>query len=284
MINIETLSRVEQILKRTLEGLYGGEVKEFASRMKNSKDADKQKEFYIEMVHILYSKSQDESNQQLLNIGMDLCDDFIQFYKRAKLEGNTNADSLLLSPFIDFPNIEGSKLLSKYMSLIEASIAYKSALNSLDYMLVFESSKNVLLSGYEFIDGIIPFIIACRSEDSITNNKVESIFRYSFKSKIEDLNNKTYDGEFQLFKKISNNNFRNALAHRTLFHDRDNNIIIYNDRDKEFKIDIVTYTAYATVCSYIPFSYMLFVIIHCFIIQYPNDIYLLPERIQKVIK
>ncbi len=280
MMDSEIEKRLKQMAIDTISGIFGQEAQTDFAKMQsyNNKDA-----YYLEVINSLYFPK-NPADKDLPNIGKSICENLIILYRDVKTKNPKIARNFFNAFIKDYPGTNNTKLFNQFITLIETSSAYKIAINSSDYLMVWELIKKQLLSANEFLNiliGYINFII-----NYIMNNKEnKNLLSGSYKSKIDSFNKNYLNAVFPVISNIANPDLRNAIAHSKIWNDRENEIITYETKNDKFKVDITTFVGIAGATTYLCPAYVSFLCVIYFL-EYTNysSCTLLPNEVKNILK
>ena len=280
MMDSEIEKRLKQMAIDTISGIFGQEAQTDFAKMQsyNNKDA-----YYLEVINSLYFPK-NPADKDLHNIGKSTCENLIILYRDVKTKNPKIARNFFNAFIKDYPGTNNTKLFNQFITLIETSSAYKNAINSSDYLMVWELIKKQLLSANEFLNiliGYINFII-----NFIMNNKEnKNLLSGSYKSKIDSFNKNYLNAVFPVISNIANPDLRNAIAHSKIWNDRENEIITYETKNNIIKVDTITFVGIAGATTYLCPAYVSFLCV-IYILEYTNysSCTLLPDEVKNILK
>lgn len=272
-----TKRRLEQMRQMTEEGLFGEESQQNAERWKDIPAGVPYSLNYVQdFYHI--RNDDDATMKNPMNIIIQY---IIVAYRDAKRHSPEVAIALLTSMIDDFPDIPDTCLYPAVESLISASSALKAVIPGSNYFSVQQQSFKVAQSYNEFLNKLLGFLIAAVR---VTKGQPASktLFSQSYADKLKELDRLTggEDGVFYFLFRIAKPNLRNAIAHDTIWIDRENGLVKYTNKGVESQMDLVEFMAYTSLGSHLPNAYTVAI---CAIMVMeegsPSDIQKLPKHI-----
>ncbi|WP_027483202.1 hypothetical protein [Deinococcus pimensis] len=221
-------------------------------------------------------------------------DQFVQMilvtYRETKPRNPDIASALAHSFMTDFPGTEGSRLLSRWSGLAEASYAVKAVAHSGNSNLIFTASKTAMQAMTEFLSGLLGFMVVCWQ---VNKGKFWSptIFHKTLNEKLEVFEKLTggNDGAFYLLFRLIDRRMRNAIAHGDIHLDRERGEVVFGEMiakkstRKEHRVPVVELMGRVMLASYLCQAYFVAL---CVIALYESgnsvERLQLPEHLLKV--
>lgn len=251
-MNINNNNEVKDILKQinefTEQGIFGEKAKEKAEKYKNIPMGVPT---CLEFVKGFYNSIQNEESHVIID---KICQYIVIIHRDTKYKSPDIAKSLAESLIKDYPNTKGTNLINKLNALMNASMSYKRIINSKDYIIIWENSKNLILAYNEFLNGLIGWLCICIR--ALLGKKVkQNILNNSYGNKVREFKENTM-GLFFEINNIAKVNLRNAIGHGTIWNEKEKNLVKYRDKENEYEMSIFEFGALAYIGSWLAQAYL----------------------------
>lgn len=203
------------------------------------------------------NKKLDNETAQMRNL---VCQLLIVAYREAKKKNSDTARALVHSFIDDYPGAPGSCLLPRWISLAQASLAFREVAKSNNRLMIWQQATRHFQAYNEFINGLLGYLIACWRCHLGKQFKIAT-FNMPYGNKVQQFKELTggNDGVFYIFIRLARPEIRNAIAHETIWLDSKTGTVRFTEgRDvkRESKIDFVEFMALAHAGSHIAQSYL----------------------------
>jgi len=188
------------------------------------------------------------------------CQLLIVAYREASRKDLPAAEAFFNSFTDDYPGVAESSILPRLVSLTNASLAMREVADTENRLLIWQQVSKQFQATSEFLCGLFPYlIIMWRVANGKSYNS--SVFTQSFGQLVNQFSDLTggEDGPFYLFIRIAHPKIRNAIAHETAWIDSNSGKVRYidgRDNRQEYEIDLVKFTAIASIGSHIVPAYL----------------------------
>jgi hypothetical protein len=228
--------REKLVQKRSLDGLYGTEVKILAEQLRNNPLGNI--EIFLKTINDFYSK---EIHPIFRPYPIALINIVLALYFK-----NNDSDPILSEyPILifqkDLPNQESTCIHDKYLSMLDATHAYKQSIASNNKLIVWETAKSSFLAYNEFMNALLGTILVnLRFAKGKSYNL--NVVKNNYGSKLNELKQLAegvsyYDKLFE----ILNPEIRNAIAHQSIWYDENDEVVRYRENkngvDKQIKLE-----------------------------------------------
>ena len=244
-----TKRQIAQLLANSIEGIYGEEAQRMADRY--SKNNRTITSILLQFINDFYQKvAKDKEKEPVLAIAENIALYLLVFYRDLHKASPSEAENFLTGLIIDRQGVEGSKLIGQFQGLVEAAVAFKKIIPFNEYMPLWQQSQKLIHAYNEFLGGLFGYMII--GLKTILKQKCDprKILYSSYGNKVSEFNSLTH-GVFIELTNIAQPKLRNALAHGGVWHDRSNDNVYYNDRDKQYEMSLVNFVGLGYVGSYL---------------------------------
>jgi hypothetical protein len=247
-----TKRRIEQLRQMTVEGLFGEEAQGNAEKWKDIPVGVPYSLNYVQDFYHIRSE-----NDAMMKNPMNLVIQYIIVaYRDAKRINPEVANALLNSMIADYPDIPDTCVYSSMESLMRASSALKAVIPSKNYMSIQQQSLKVAQSYNEFLNKLLGFFLAAVR---VTKGQPpsKSMFSQSYADKLKEFERLTggENGVYFFLFRIAQPDLRNAIAHDTIWFDREKDTVRYTNKGKESEISLEEFMAYTSLGSHLPHAY-----------------------------
>lgn len=170
----------------------------------------------------------EESNYFRINLTQSL----LVFYREVKKKNPEVASWMLKSYHEDHPSAEGSKLIHKFFSSIEASITVKQALKSAggNREIAFLTTKESYRAGMGFLSSFMGWLYPMYQVWKDQTPDWKSL-KWPDAKKADEFEriSEGKDGLFYMLQPLVNKHLRNAIAHGDVHLDSENDKILYSN-------------------------------------------------------
>lgn len=189
-----------------------------------------------------------------------LCQMMIVVYRDAKKRDPGLARAFANAFIEDFPQASGTALLPRWVSLAEASFAFKNLAKSENPSLVWQQASRLVLATNEFLDGLLGLLIVawrCALGKTVNVN----VLGNPYGSKVDEFHRLTNgdDGPFYLFLRMANPKLRNGIAHNSIWLDPAEQKVRYivgQQQKIECEMGLTEFMAMAYLGSHLASAYM----------------------------
>ena len=198
--------------------------------------------------------------QELCQMRHLMCQLLIVAYREASRKNPETAEHFLNCFIQDYPGVNESCLLPRWMSLANACLALRETSNSKNRLLVWQQLIKQVQAYNEFLNGLFGYlIILWRTHLSKPVNP--NVLNTSYGNKKNQLSELTGgdNGAFYLFLRIAQPDIRNAIAHESIWFNQETADVHYshgNQNKIESKIPYIELLAYSNAGSHISHSFL----------------------------
>ncbi len=189
-----------------------------------------------------------------------MCQLLIVAYREARRKNPEIAEYFSSSFIQDYPEIPESCLLPRWIGLANACMAFRELAGSKNRLLLWQQSIKQFQAYNEFLNGLFGYLIILWRIylDKPINPNVLNTSYGNKKKQLSELTGGD-DGAFYFFLRIAQPDIRNAIAHESIWFDKDTALVHYshgNQNKIESTIPLVDFMGYVTSGSHIPHSYL----------------------------
>jgi hypothetical protein len=257
IVEEELRRRLTQIHRMSVDGKLGVEIQRSAQEYQQLSDG---MSVFLKIIRDFYQQRETEGDRRIHQIA-DLFSQLIIVVYRDCKQKDANITQSIIDSFIkDFPGIEGTCLFSRWDSLGKAALAYKAAVQTKDANLVWQQAKDVVLAYNEFLNGLLGFLLVgwrCALGKHYSINT----FNNAYGAKLNEFSQLTggENGAFYLICRLGRPHLRNAIAHRDIWLDTDENKVRYKDGRKtktDYEMGLEKFVHLATIGTHLPQAYL----------------------------
>ena len=226
---------IKQISQISEDGIFGTNVKAELDKYSNIADEFSVLLFVLDDFH-----KQGNLVEKELSVFRDyFFQTFIVLYRETTKYNPEIAEAFAHSFIQDFGDVSQSTLFSRWYSLTKASIAYKEAIRSNDFLCIWEQALRTFLAYNEFLDGLIGYL-TISWQCTIKTDYDDRIFQLTYKDKADKLfkltNGET--GAFYMFHRIIKPVIKEAIEKGNVRIEKGSGKIHYNNEMPASSIDI----------------------------------------------